>query len=401
MNKALEDIVVVDLTRFAAGPFCTMNFADLGAKVIKIEHKNSADASRGFIPFLGEGEDEISGYYCQYNRGKKGISLDLYSEEGKAILRRLLAKADILVENYRAGIMNKMGLGYEEIHKEFPKLVYVSISGYGQYGPYTTRPCFDNCAQALSGLWAANGYPDRPPVRVGTIIGDLSASLFGTIGALAALHYAQETGVGQWVDVAQLDSTLAMTETMVVNYLTGGVITKPMGNDHPFVMPYSLFECKDGYIYDGGYTDKFWQAQCEFFGEPEYAKDPRVDTMVKRHVRETYDAYVKPKLVEWIKNYTMDELMEGLGDKIPMAPIKDMPEVVKDPQILARDMIQHIDYPQGDVGIFGSPIKLSETPAETRVKAPVVIGCDNEEIYLDWLGMSKEEYENYKASGVI
>ena len=398
--NALQDVIVIDLTRFAAGPFCTMQLADLGATVIKVESRSSTDDARNFTPFLGEGEEQLSGYFAQYNRNKKGVTLNLRSDEGKALLLKMLDKADVLVETYRPGIMAKMGLDYETLHKRYPKLVYVSISGYGQYGPYVTRPAFDNCAQALSGIWSTNGYPDRPPCRVGTIIGDLSASLFGCIGLLAALHHARNTGEGQLVDVAQLDSTLALTETMVTNYMVEGKITKPLGNDHPFVMPYSAFKAKDGYIFDGGYTDKFWKLQCEFFGEPEYAEKPEVDTMVKRHVRETYDALVKPKLDEWIAQYTVDELMEGLGDKIPMAPIKDVSQVVKDPQILARNMIVKTQYPQGEVGVVGTPIKLSETPADPTGLAPAV-GQHNREIFVDWLGLSEDEFSGYEGDGTI
>ncbi|MBQ6735649.1 MAG: CoA transferase [Lachnospiraceae bacterium] len=397
--NALHDITIIDLTRFAAGPFCTMQLADLGANVIKVEGREG-DPSRDFTPFLGGEEDRLSGYYAQYNRNKKGVSLNLRSEEGKEILKKMLEKADVLVENYRPGVMKQMGLDYETLHALYPKLVYVSISGYGQYGPYITRPAFDNCAQALSGIWSINGYPDREPVRVGTIIGDLSASLYGAIGTLAALHHAKNTGEGQHVDIAQLDSTLSLTETIVTNYMVEGKITRPTGNDHPFVMPYSAFKAKDGYIFNGGYTDKFWKLQCEFFGEPEYAEKPEVDTMVKRHVHETYEKYVKPKLEEWISNYTVEELMEGLGDKIPMAPIQDVSQVVKDPQILEREMIIEHEFPQGRVGMLGQPIKMSNTPADTSGLAPE-IGRDNRKIYVEWLGLSPEELDRYINEGVI
>ena len=398
--NALQDVTVIDLTRFAAGPFCTVQLADLGAHVIKVESHTSADESRKFTPFLGEADHQLSGYFAQYNRNKKGITLNLRSERGRALLKRMLSKADVLVENYRPGVMAKMGLDYETLHRIYPKLVYVSISGYGQYGPYVTRPAFDNCAQALSGIWSTNGYPDRPPCRVGTIIGDLSASLYGCIGLLAALHHARNTGMGQLVDVAQLDSTLSLTETMVTNYIVEGKITRPMGNDHPFVMPYSAFKAKDGYIFDGGYTDKFWRLQCEFFGEPEFAERPDIDTMVKRNVRSTYESIIKPKLEEWIAQYTVEELMEGLGDKIPMAPVQDVSKVVEDPQVLARDMIVMTEYPQGRVGTVGQPIKLSETPADPTGLAPAV-GEHNREVYLEWLGLTPEELDGLEREGIV
>lgn len=398
--NSLKDVTIIDLTRFASGPFCTVQLADLGANVIKVESNDMPDDARNFTPFLGEDDNRISGYFSQYNRNKKGITLNLKSNKGKEILMELVKKADALVENYRPGVMKKLGIDYEVLKKINQKLVYVAISGYGQYGPYITRPAFDNCAQALSGLWSINGYPDQPPVRVGTIIGDLSASLYGCIGLLAALHHARNTGQGQLVDVAQLDSTLSLTETLVTNYMVAGIVQKPLGNVHPFVMPYEIFLAKDGYIYFGGYTDKFWQNACEFFGEPEYANIPEIDTMVKRHVRSTYNKFVRPKLVEWISNYTIDELMDGLGDKLPIAPIKDVTQVVEDPQIKSRDMIIEVEYPQGKVGMVGQPIKLSETPANPVGLAPTV-GQHNFEVFTEMLGLSSKEIDKLKEDGVI
>ncbi len=398
--KPLNDITIIDLSKYAAGPFCTMIFADLGAEVIKVESLNSPDEARNFTPYVGEGESKMCGYFAQYNRNKKGITLNLKEPEGKDIFKKLVKKADVVIENYRPGVMKKLGLDYEVLKVINPKIVYVAISGYGHKSPYSSRPAFDNSAQAISGIWSINGYPDRPPVRVGTIIGDLSASLFASIGLLTALHHVKKTGKGQFVDIAQVDTTLAITETMVTNYIMEGTIQKPMGNEHPFVMPYGSFKAKDGYIFFGGYTDKLWKIACEYFGEPEFANEPGIETMQKRNVKDVYEKRVKPKLENWIKQYTINELMEGLAEKLPIAPINDVSKVVKDPHVNAREMVLEYEYPVGKIGMIGQPIKMSETPAEPIGPAPY-IGEHNETVYKKYLGIGPKELKDLRDRGVI
>jgi len=296
--------------------------------------------------------------------------------------------------------MNKLGLGYDVLKEINPKLVYVAISGYGQDGPYVNRPSYDNCAQALSGIWSMNGYPDRPPVRVGTIIGDLAASFFGTIGLLTAYIHAQNTGQGQMVDVAQLDSTFCLTEIAVGNYSIDGKIQEPLGNVHPFVRPYDLYQSKDGYIFFGGYTDKFWKITCDFFGEPELLDDSEIDTMKKRYNEEVYLRKIKPKLDQWFSTYTSAELQAGLSEDVPLTPVNNIAQAMADPQLNARDMI--IDYKHGDqIGkLFGNPIKLSETPADPIGLAPA-LGQHNAEIFKEFLGYTQEKLEELHVKGVI
>ena len=398
--QPLKDMTVLDLTRVVAGPYCTMILGDLGAKVIKVENPEDPDYVRTFEPFLGEGADSLSGFFAQYNRNKSGVSLNLKKEEGKEILKELVKKVDVLVENYRGGVMNKLGLGYDVLKEINPKLVYVAISGYGQDGPYVNRPSYDNCAQALSGIWSMNGYPDRPPVRVGTIIGDLAASFFGTIGLLTAYIHAQNTGQGQMVDVAQLDSTFCLTEIAVGNYSIDGKIQEPLGNVHPFVRPYDLYQSKDGYIFFGGYTDKFWKITCDFFGEPELLDDSEIDTMKKRYNEEVYLRKIKPKLDQWFSTYTSAELQAGLSEDVPLTPVNNIAQAMADPQLNARDMI--IDYKHGDqIGkLFGNPIKLSETPADPIGLAPA-LGQHNAEIFKEFLGYTQEKLEELHVKGVI
>ncbi|MEU5702179.1 CaiB/BaiF CoA transferase family protein [Streptomyces aurantiacus] len=371
---ALRGVVVLDITRVVAGPFCSMLLADLGATVIKIENPKDPDYARDFPPKLrSESGEEFSGFFAQFNRNKFGLTLDLATPEGTALLKKLVRRADVLVENFRPGTMDKLGVGHEVLRQENPSLVYAAISGYGQTGPYRRRPAYDNSAQATGGLWSMNGFADRPPVRVGTIIGDLSATLYSVIGILAALRHAEKTGEGQLVDVSQQDSVLSLTENAVVSYTVDGKVPGPLGNEHPFVKPYELYPCKDGYVFFGGYTDKFWRLSCQLFGEPTLADDPEIDTMAKRFTPEVYEGRVRPLLHEWFKDKTKTELEEIVGDAVPLCAIKDIGEVVEDPQIAARDMVVDVEYPEfGELRMFGSPIKLGSTPTQPRGLAPKV-----------------------------
>ncbi|KAA9152779.1 CoA transferase [Amycolatopsis acidicola] len=370
---ALRGIVVLDITRVVAGPFCSMLLADLGATVIKIENPKDPDYARDFPPKLTAGEEEFSGFFAQFNRNKFGLTLDLSTEDGKELLKKLVRKADVLVENFRPGTMDKLGVGYDVLRAENPRLVYTAISGYGQTGPYRRRPAYDNSAQATGGLWSMNGFADRPPARVGTIIGDLSATLYAVIGTLAALRHAEKTGEGQLVDVSQQDSVLSLTENAVVSYTVDGKVPGPLGNEHPFVKPYELYPCKDGYVFFGGYTDKFWRLSCHLFGQPELAEDPEIDTMAKRFESEVYERRVRPVLHKWFEDKTKSELEEIVGDAVPLSAVKNIGEVVEDPQIAARDMVVDVEYPDfGELRMFGSPIKLGSTPTQPRGLAPKV-----------------------------
>ncbi|MCM3502089.1 CoA transferase [Microbacterium sp. P26] len=361
---SLGGVVVLDLSRVLAGPYAAQMLADLGATVIKIENPRDPDVSRGFPPYLTDGDEEFSGYYAQYNRGKLGIGLDLAAPGGPQTLLDLVRRADILVENFRPGTMAKLGVGYDVLREVNPRLVYVAVSGYGQTGSRSRRPAFDNTAQAAGGLWSMNGYPDQPPVRVGVTIGDLSATLFAVVGTLAALRHAERTGRGQMVDVAQVDSVLALTETAVVDYTVRGIEAVPAGNEHAWVRPYELFDCADGQVFFGAYTDKLWRASCELFGDADVADDPEIDTMRKRFDPEVYARRVKPLVAGWLVGRTKAELEDMAGDVIPLTAIKTIGEVVDDPGTAERDMIVEADYgPLGVLRMFGQPIKLSATPA--------------------------------------
>jgi CoA:oxalate CoA-transferase len=396
----LAGITVLDLTRVVAGPYSTMMLADLGAKVIKVEHPSDPDFVRDFPPFAEGAPGQGSGYFAQYNRHKLGVSLDLKQPEGKALLIEMAAKADILMENFRPGTMDKLGLGYTMLKTRCPRLIYTSVSGFGQTGPHSRRPAFDSTAQAAGGLWSMNGQANEPPVRVGSIIGDLAASFYATIATLAALRERDRSGLGQWVDVAQQDSVVTLTENAVVSYTMAGTVVSPMGNEHPFARPYGQYPCKDGYVFFGSYTDKLWREACAVFGVPELADDPEIDTMNKRFDAATYERRLRPVINGWFAGRTKAELEAMAGDRIALTPIKGIDEVVNDPHLAARGMFVPVMAAGVPVKVFGSPMHLSATPLQTRGTAPD-LGQHNRQVYLDWLGMKPERYEALCAAGTI
>ncbi|MCO5132687.1 MAG: CoA transferase [Xanthobacteraceae bacterium] len=396
----LKGLVVLDITRVVAGPYCSMLLADMGATVIKVEHPDDPDYARTFPPFVGPDDEQLSAFFTQFNRNKLGITLNFKSAEGRDLLKRLIRNTDILVENFRPGTMDKLGLGYEVLKAINPKLIYTAISGFGRTGPNASKPAYDNTGQAAGGLWSMNGYPDRPPVRVGTIIGDLAASLYAAIGTLAAIREAEATGRGQVVDVSQQDSVLTLTENAVVRYTAKREIAAPLGNDHPFVRPYGQFPCKDGYVFFGGYTDKFWAITCAMFGEPDKATDPAIDTMEKRFDPVVAETRVKPLLERWFGQYTKAELEAMAGDKVPLSAIKNIAEVVEDPHIAARQMIVEVPVAGRLVGMFGQPIKLSGATGSVFEKAPSP-GEHNEQVLTRFAGVSAAELTRLKASGAI
>jgi CoA:oxalate CoA-transferase len=399
-GASLSGITILDVTRVVAGPYCTMMLADLGAKVIKVEHPSDPDFVRGFPPFADGIEGQGSGYFAQYNRHKLGVSLDLKRPEGRALFLEMAAKADILMENFRPGTMDKLGLGYETLKPLCPRLIYTSISGFGQSGPHSRRPAFDSTAQAAGGLWSMNGEADAPPVRVGSIIGDLAASFYATIATLAALREREHSGLGQRVDVAQQDSVVTLTENAIVNYTMAGIVATPMGNEHPFARPYGQYACKDGHVFFGSYSDKLWREACQVFGVPELADDPEIDTMSKRFDQATYERRLRPVIEGWFATRTKAELEAMAGDRIALTPVKSMDEVVADPHLAARDMFVPVQIAGKSVTVFGSPMQLSATPVQPRGAAPE-LGQHNRAIYLDWLGIDPQRFKALLAEGTI
>lgn len=401
---ALAGLVVVDVTRVVAGPYCSMILADLGATVIKVEHPDDPDYTRAFPPMLAgaDGDDEMSAFFAQFNRNKLGVTLNLRHTEGAHILEELVRRADVLVENFRPGTMDRLGVGYERLRELKPSLVYAALSGFGQHGPYRSRPAYDNSAQATGGLWSMNGPAGGAPTRVGTIIGDLGASLYGAIGVLAAVRHAERTGEGQLVDISQQDSVLTLTENAVVGYTVDGAVPGPLGNAHPFVRPYGLFPCADGFVFFGGYTDKFWRISCEIFGAPgEYDAHPELQKMAARFEDEVYRNHVEPLVESWFRHRTKAELEAIAGDLVPLSAVKNIGEVVEDPQIAARDMVVDTYYDgYGTLRSFGSPVKLGRTPPRARGTAPQT-GAHTDDVLRDFVGLSQNAVDALRAAGTI
>lgn len=395
----LHGVLVLDLTRVVAGPYCTMMLADLGATVIKIENPQDPDYVRTFPPMVEQGDGRLSGFFAQYNRHKLGVTLDLKSPMGRELFLDMVRKAHVVVENFRPGTMRKLGLGYEELRRINPRLIYTGISGFGQSGPNSARPAYDNSAQASGGLWSMNGTPDEPQ-RVGTIIGDLAASLYAALGTVAALREAESKGVGRLVDISQQDAVFTLTENAVVNFTAQQTIARPLGNDHPFVRPYGRYDCQDGHVFFGAYTDKFWQEACAAFGTPELAKDPEIDTMAKRFDPDVYARRVEPIIRRWFADKTKRQLETIASDRFPLSPIKNIAEVIEDPHMLARDMLVQVGYGAAKVKVFGSAVHLSETAACAEPRVPTV-GEHNEAVYLNWLGLDRNAFESLRESKVI
>jgi formyl-CoA transferase len=396
INKgALTGVKILDLTRVLAGPFCTMMLADMGAEVIKIEVPKTGDDSRAFGPFLN-GE---SSYYMNLNRNKKGVTLNLKGH-GKEIFLELLKKGDIVVENYRAGTMDKLGLGYEDLKKVNPRIIYGAISGFGHYGPYKDRAGYDIIGQAMSGLMSTTGWPDGEPTRTGTAMSDILAGLSCALALLAALHYRDATGIGQKVDISLVDSAVASMEIISQIYLVEKRLPQRIGNRYESVYPYDSFRAKDGSLVIGAGNDKLWQKLCEIMGRPDTAFNPEFDSNWKRVQQHTK---VKPIVEAWTMTKTVTEIVDLLLAKgVPAAPINNMEQVVNDPHIAgAREMFVEVEHPKaGKMKISGTHLKLSETKSSIRTPAPL-LGQHNKEIYMDLLGLSAKEMSDLDRQGII
>lgn len=395
-NGALAGLVVLDMTRVLAGPFAGMMLADLGADVIKVEEAGKGADERHLGPFKN-GE---SAYFMNLNRNKKGVTVNLKSAKGKELFRALVKTADVVLENYRPGTMEKLGLGYEELRQLNPRLVYAAVSGFGHYGPYKDRPGYDIISQAMSGLMSTTGWADGEPTRTGTAMGDVLGGLSVTIGILAALRHRDATGQGQKVDVALVDSAVASLEIINMIYLVEGRIPQRIGNRYESTYPYDSFKATDGSLVIGTANDKLWQILCKEMDRPDLATKEewaRVRDRVREH------AAVKIEVENWTKQHPVAELVDRLlAAGVPAAPIYDIAQVVADPHIGgAREMFVDIEHPvAGKMKITGSHIKLSETPTSIRKPSPA-LGENNSEIYGGRLGLSEAELQVLKDEKVI
>ena len=354
MDGPLKNLLVVDLTRVLVGPYCTMILSDLGARVIKIEAPEIGDDSRGFGPFI----DDYSAYFMSLNRGKESIALNLKNEDDKKVFEKILAKADILVENFKPGTLEKWGFGWNEVSKKYPKLIYASASGFGQTGPLKELPAYDMVVQGMGGLMSVTGHPNSEPTRVGTSIGDITAGLFTAIGINAALYDRQKTGKGTFIDVSMLDCQIAILENAIARYLSKNEIPEPMGSRHPSIAPFEAFKTKDSFLIIAAGNDKLFKSLCEVLEIPNIATDDMYKTNSLRSQNiDKLKLIIEDKLQhkntdEWIK------VMENL--KIPCGPIFNIKQAVENPQIKERNMIVKSFHKKiGEFKSAGNPIKMS------------------------------------------
>ena len=354
MDGPLKNLLVVDLTRVLVGPYCTMILSDLGARVIKIEAPEIGDDSRGFGPFI----DDYSAYFMSLNRGKESIALNLKNEDDKKVFEKILAKADILVENFKPGTLEKWGFGWNEVSKKYPKLIYASASGFGQTGPLKELPAYDMVVQGMGGLMSVTGHPNSEPTRVGTSIGDITAGLFTAIGINAALYDRQKTGKGTFIDVSMLDCQIAILENAIARYLSKNEIPEPMGSRHPSIAPFEAFKTKDSFLIIAAGNDKLFKSLCEVLEIPNIANDEMYKTNSLRSQNiNKLKLIIEDKLQhkntdEWIK------VMENL--KIPCGPIFNIKQAVENPQIKERNMIVKSFHKKiGEFKSAGNPIKMS------------------------------------------
>ena len=354
MNGPLKDLLVVDLTRVLVGPYCTMILSDLGARVIKIEAPEIGDDSRKFGPFV----KDYSAYFMSLNRGKESIALNLKNEDDKKIFEKILAKADILVENFKPGTLEKWGFGWKQVSKKYPKLIYASASGFGQTGPLKELPAYDMVVQGMGGLMSVTGQPNSEPTRVGTSIGDITAGLFTAIGINAALYDRQKTGKGMYIDVSMLDCQIAILENAIARYLSKNEIPKPMGSRHPSIAPFEAFKTKDSYIIIAAGNDKLFENLCNALDLKDLIMDEKYKSNSSRSENMNE---LKKILEEKLINKTTNEWVKNLESlKIPCGPIFNIKEAVENPQVEARNMIVKAYHKViGDFKLAGNPIKMS------------------------------------------
>ena len=394
--KPLDGVRVVDLSRVLAGPYCSMLLADMGAEVIKIENPGKGDDTRGWGPPFIDGE---SAYYLSINRNKKSLTLNLKAGKGKEILRGLIRRSDILVENFRQGTMERLGFGYQAVRELNPRLIYCSISGFGRTGPMADRPGYDLIVQGEGGLMSITGFPDGPPTKVGVAIGDLVAGMFAAQGILLALLARERTGRGQLVDVALLDGQIAILTFQAGIYFATGKAPARMGNQHPTIAPYETFRARDGYVNIAVGNDPLWEAFCRAIGREDLLERPEFKTVALR-------VQNRPALLQVLDEVmaarTTQEWLAILGKAgVPCGPINTVAEVCEDPQIRAREMVLEVPHPTlGRVRLTGIPIKLSETPGAVEAPPPL-LGQHTEEVLTQLLGYSRGQVETLRQEGIV
>lgn len=395
MAGPLEGVKVLSFGRFLAGPFAAMLLADLGAEVIKIEEPKRGDGGRGNGPFI----KDLSSYFLSINRGKKSFTLDVRHEKAKDIIKGLIQQVDILIENFRPGVMREMGLEYEVAKEINPRLIYVSVSGFGQYGPYAPKPSFDMVAQGMGGTISITGEAGRSPVRVGYSIGDIGSALFAIIATLAAIYERERSDRGQHVDVAMMDSQVALCENACARYFATGEVPEPLGSRHPIVTPFQVFPTQTDEMVVIAFRDEEWKKLCEVIGRWDLVEDGRFKTGADRTKNH---AILEPTLSEVFRTKPRDEWLSIFKEAgLISSPVNNIEQVVKDPHVQAREMILDVAHTRlGKLRLAGTPMKFSRTPCRIE-KASPDLGEHNGEILMEKLNLSLGEIERLKEDGVI
>lgn len=405
MAGPLSGLRVFDLTRVLAGPTCTQILGDLGADVLKIERPGAGDDTRKFGPpfVMSPDGDETteSGYFLSANRNKRSVTLDLTSESGQELARKLISECDVLVENFKLGSLEKYGLGYEQLKSSHPGLVYCSITGFGHTGPSAARPGYDFLIQGMGGFMSITGEPDGEPQKAGVPIADLMAGMWAAVSINAALRHREATGEGQHIDIGMLDTQVATLSIQGLNYLTSGVVPERLGNAHPNIVPYQVFSAADGDLVIAVGNDDQFKRFCNFAGIPELAEDERYKT---NDGRVRHRSELVPLIADVIKQEPANYWLEGLENiKISSGPINKLDQVFADPQIAAREMAIQMNHPlagETPVDLIGSPIKLSETPVAYR-HAPPTLGQHTDEVLAELLEINEDDRAALRDEGVI
>ena len=405
MPGPLDGIRVFDLTRILAGPSCTQMLADLGADVIKIERSGTGDDTRKFAPpYIKDtdgNETSESAYFCAANRNKRSVTLDISQPEGQVLARQIIAKSQVLVENFKTGGLAKYGLAYDDLKDEYPGLIYCSITGFGQTGPYALRPGYDVLIQAMSGMMSVTGEPHGEPMKSAIPVADLMAGMYAGVAINAALRHREITGEGQRIDISMLDVMVAFSTVQGMNYLSTGKVPKRLGNQHPNIVPYQAFKTGDGDMILAVGNDSQFQRFCEIAGRPDLPEDPRFATNGDRlKNRDEIVPIVQELMLQKPTDFWLKALEES---SISGGPINKLDQVFADPHVNARDMKLEMDYPAtngGKVTLINSPMRLSETPTEARL-APPMLGEHTDEVLKDVLGLDEAKLERLRGKGII
>jgi CoA:oxalate CoA-transferase len=395
-KKPLEDIVVLDLTRVLAGPYCAMILANLGAKLIKVERPKTGDDSRSFGPY----KNGQSAYFVSLNRGKKSIAIDLKKPEGKQIIKELAKVSDVVLENFRPGTTRKLGLSYDVLCKINPRLIYAAVSGFGHSGPYSERPAYDMLAQGMGGIMSITGQPGGEPTRVGSSIGDIIAGMFGAIGIISAIYERGFTGKGQMVDVAMLDGQVAVLENAIARYAINGEVPGPLGSRHPSISPFGGFKTKDSWVIIACGNQIIWERFCGAIGREDLMEIPEFATNDKR--TENYKK-LKPIMDEIVQQKTTQEWLELLEKHhVPSGPINTIDKLFDDPQVKSRNMLIKAEQPgMGTIYVAGNPIKLSTLKEEAVTDPAPKIGEHTDEILKNFLNYDDARIDELKKQKVI